>query len=421
MNKKKYDILFIKFMNNRIFYGEYTLKHWIKLMLTSNIVLPDYQRLFVWKEEDVKNFINQIKDEQFVPTLTIGHYVDSEDKRTNLILDGQQRLSSILLAYLGLYPDKEVFKNALNERMANENDDLEEALDEHNLPAEPDEHDEELDNILKWQYPMLLAHGKTKEAIRSNLQPGNYKEVDYGVNADFFEKHYIGFSYLVPKEDHEMQQRYYSTLFRNINRQGVALEQLESRTSLYYLVPNLKNFFKPDFMDDYEVKLSGDIKKLDFVRYLSLLSEYNVNERKADVAKGMNSTKMERYYEDYINAVVLDSANTRFKQFSSIFLDKNYASRMELLKRNIEKVDLPKSSKSIIELDVYFFGIIYISLFKGQEITASAERIENLKRRLQNHVATFKSNVHHKKSPAGIGYLRSRLETSVKLYNTYSV
>ena len=31
-------------MKNRIFYGEYTLKHWIKLMLTSNIVLPDYQR-----------------------------------------------------------------------------------------------------------------------------------------------------------------------------------------------------------------------------------------------------------------------------------------------------------------------------------------------------------------------------------------
>ena len=93
-------------------------------MLTSNIVLPDYQRLFVWKEEDVKNFINQVKDEQFVPTLTIGHYVDGEGNRTNLILDGQQRLSSILLAYLGLYPDKAVFKNTLNERMANENDEI---------------------------------------------------------------------------------------------------------------------------------------------------------------------------------------------------------------------------------------------------------------------------------------------------------
>lgn len=134
-------------------------------MLTSNIVLPDYLRLFVWKEEDVKNFINQMKDEQFVPTLTIGHYVDGEGKRTNLILDGQQRLSSILLAYLGLYPDKTVFKNTLNERMANENEDLDEAFDEHNFPMEPDEPAEEMDNILNWQYPLLLNHGRTKVAI----------------------------------------------------------------------------------------------------------------------------------------------------------------------------------------------------------------------------------------------------------------
>ena len=358
-------------------------------MLTSNIVLPDYQRLFVWKEEDVKNFINQVKDEQFVPTLTIGHYVDGEGNRTNLILDGQQRLSSILLAYLGLYPDKAVFKNTLNERMANENDDLEEALDEHDFPMEPDEHDEEMDNILKWQYPLLLDHGRTKETILSNLQLGNYKVVDYGVNDEFFENHYIGFSYLVPKEDPGMQQRYYSTLFRNINRQGVALDELESRTSLYYLVPNLKDFFKPEFMDEYEVKLSGDIKKLDFVRYLSLLSEYNKDEKKEKVARGVSSSKMERYYEDYINAVVLDSAATRFKQFSSIFQDKNYASRMELLKRNIEKVELPKKFNSIIDLDVYFFGIIYISLFKGLEITANANNVDTLKRRLKANIDTF--------------------------------
>lgn len=388
-------------------------------MLTSNIVLPDYQRLFVWKEEDVKNFINQVKDEQFVPTLTIGHYVDGEGKRTNLILDGQQRLSSILLAYLGLYPDKEVFKNTLNARMANENDDLDEAFDEHDLPMEPDEYAEEMDNILKWQYPLLLGHGRTKDAIISNLQQGNYKRVDYGVSDAFFENHYIGFSYLVPKENPNMQQRYYSTLFRNINRQGVALDELESRTSLYYLVPDLKDFFKPDFMDEYEVKLSGDIKKLDFVRYLSLLSEYNKDEKKENVARGVNSSKMERYYEDYINAVVLDSAATRFKQFSSIFQDKNYASKMELLKQNIEKVDLPKSFNSIIDLDVYFFGIIYISLFKGIEITADANRIETLKGRLREQVSTFKSDANHRKSPAGIGYLRARLETSVKLYNRY--
>jgi uncharacterized protein with ParB-like and HNH nuclease domain len=123
-------------MKNRIYYGEYNLAHWIKLMLSSNIVLPEYQRLFVWKEADVINFINQVKDDQFVPTLTIGHYVENDGKQLNWILDGQQRLSSLLLAYLGLYPDQNVFKAKIEEQYANDNDDVLLELDANNNPIE---------------------------------------------------------------------------------------------------------------------------------------------------------------------------------------------------------------------------------------------------------------------------------------------
>ena len=82
---------------------------------------------------------------------------------------------------------------------------------------------------------------------------------------------------------------------------------------------------------------------------------------------------------------------------------------------------MPKKFNSIIDLDVYFFGIIYISLFKGLKITADANNVDTLKRRLQAKIVFFKNNANHKKSPAGIGYLRSRLETSVKLYDKYRV
>ena len=34
-------------MESRTYYGEYSLKHWIDLMLNGNIVLPEYQRSFV--------------------------------------------------------------------------------------------------------------------------------------------------------------------------------------------------------------------------------------------------------------------------------------------------------------------------------------------------------------------------------------
>ncbi len=42
-------------MDNRVYYGEYSLRHWINLILKNNIVLPEYQRYFVWNEK-IRNF-----------------------------------------------------------------------------------------------------------------------------------------------------------------------------------------------------------------------------------------------------------------------------------------------------------------------------------------------------------------------------
>lgn len=41
-----------RYMNTRVYYGEYTLRHWLNLMLTRNIDLPEYQRSFVWNEDE---------------------------------------------------------------------------------------------------------------------------------------------------------------------------------------------------------------------------------------------------------------------------------------------------------------------------------------------------------------------------------
>lgn len=71
-------------MNNKVFYGEYTLKHWIDMMLSDNIALPDYQRHFVWRERDVKRLIQSLKDGQFVQPVTVALYDDGITKR-NLI------------------------------------------------------------------------------------------------------------------------------------------------------------------------------------------------------------------------------------------------------------------------------------------------------------------------------------------------
>lgn len=113
-------------METRIYYGEYSLKHWIDLILTKNITLPEYQRSFVWDEKSIKGFIDSLSEKQFVPPVTIAHYkIENEDTETNLILDGQQRLTSLLLSYLNFLPIKDKFEN-ITDKFVNEDDSADE-------------------------------------------------------------------------------------------------------------------------------------------------------------------------------------------------------------------------------------------------------------------------------------------------------
>lgn len=90
-------------MDKKIFYGEYTLLHWIELILKHNIILPDYQRGFVWPKENVESIVSSFKEGSFVPPVVIGAYKKGLITK-NIILDGQQRLTSLLLSYIKLYP-----------------------------------------------------------------------------------------------------------------------------------------------------------------------------------------------------------------------------------------------------------------------------------------------------------------------------
>lgn len=61
------------------------------MMLTKNIILPEYQRSFVWDEKDVMRLLQSIADGQFVQPVTIALYkTDPEMPGQNLIIDGQQ-------------------------------------------------------------------------------------------------------------------------------------------------------------------------------------------------------------------------------------------------------------------------------------------------------------------------------------------
>lgn len=390
-------------MENKVYYGEYSLKHWIELILKGNIILPDYQRYFVWNEKKVETLIETFKKKQFVPPVTIGAFKNGTESQ-NLILDGQQRLTSILLSYIGLFPDKAIYKTTLD-RFANEND-------------EEDEEDEELDNIFEWTFEALTEKGKNKEKILLEIMPGNYKSINLNIDEDFLKTTYLGFSYLVPNiNDEILQQKYYSSVFRNINIQGEPLLLQESRESLYFLDNSLSKFFNPDFSKTITVKILSSTTKLDFVRYLSLLSQYKKNGDSSKIARGYKP-RMEIYYEEYIYSVVGENYSSLFVDFLTVFPNKEFQQSFLNFDEAYTLLTFPKQFTSIIELDTYIFGLTYFIVFEKKSIDISKKDL--LKEELANKARDFRENLSHSKAPSALKYLKERIDASIEIFNRYT-
>lgn len=390
-------------MDNRVFYGEYSLEHWIDLILKQNIILPDYQRYFVWNEKKVETLIDTFKKKQFVPPVTIGAFKIGTTNQ-NLLLDGQQRLTSILLAYLGIFPDKALYK-LTQERFASEID-------------EEDEEGDSLDNILEWKFNLLTEKGKNKAQILSANIEGNYKNINLNIDEEFLKSTFLGFSYLVPEisNDDQIQQKYYSSVFRNINVQGQVLLPQESRASLYFLDNNLADFFNPEFVR-FVINRSGSAEsKADFVRYLSLLSQYVKDGNSSRIARGYKP-KMEAYYEEYIYSVVGENDSSLFVDFTDVFPERDFTERFENLKRSISSIEVPTQFSSIIDLDIYLFGLIFTIVFQNKIIDDT--RKNELKVLLDNKIVQLKADPSHTRAPNALKYLKSRIDSSIDIYKNF--
>ena len=385
-------------MNNKVYYGEYTLRHWINLILKKNIILPDYQRYFVWDQNKAKELIKAFKEKQFIPPVTIGNF-KSEKESINLILDGQQRLTSILLAYIGYFPNKIINQKEL--KFMDENDNLIE--------------DEGINNILEWNFNELLKNGSTKEEIKENLSYENYIKFDFNVGKDFFDSNFLGFSYLVPllANDKE-QQKFYSKVFRSINIQGESLLALESRAALYYLDKDLEDYFIPKFIE----KIYVNDSKVDFVRYLALLSQYK-KEKTADELGKRFAGKMEKYYEEYIYFTVGEEDSNIFIKYSEVFKDKKEYEKMYInLKESLKKLELLKKYGSIIDVDITLFGLIYFIVFEKKEIDYSKK--ESIIKEINKEIEKIRrEDTKHVKNPAAFKYLRYRVRRSIEIYERY--
>jgi len=416
-------------MESRVYYGEYSLKHWIDLMLKKNIVLPKYQRSFVWDEKDVKRLINSLKSGQFVQPVTIACYADG-NKKENIILDGQQRLTSLLLTLLGYIPNKSKFVET--DEIAYGDDSMEDSTESTQKP-------------IGWTFENLLQDNirlNTPNTIRDIIS----KDERYiklaieleGELDDFLNNTFLGFSYIVPRgnTDSEATQDYFSTLFRHMNYLGTKLSPLESRRSLYFMGVGYNKFFEGVTKDEKDmlcgIKLLEDLqsRKIDVVKYLSILSQY--------VAKGKNVNKVlvgyssyssrESYYADYVSFVVgLEQENRidKFEGFSfnEMFANDLWSERYERIRIVIDGIkgkmglDEKKTAfKGWIDADYWLFGLLYWMLFEGKDISFD----DNLIKSMSDEIMNKKKDWYYSKNPNRLGNLRERIDASINIYKEYA-
>jgi hypothetical protein len=407
----------------KIYYGEYTLKHWIDMILRREIVLPPFQRDFVWTEEQVIELIKSIDNKFFIPPVIIGTYLDasSKEKSFNYVLDGQQRLSAIILAYLNKFPKSSQFGHSTRDEFADNNDD------------QKDDDDSDIKkNILGWGFGKIQElNTYSKDELLSKLNSESYTSINWptglsSVDSDFLGNNYLGFSYIKPAETDTIQQKKnFSSVFRNINISATTLSVIESRSSLYWLDGSYKDFFAPSYFDTIKV----DNKKIDFARCVSLLFEkYNKVHGGEDESKvsnlaygyGGRKKNMEDYILDFIYHIVGENQSYRFINFNLVFPDNNYKTRMQNLERTFNALELKNNYSSIIDADYYLCGLVYFVLIKNNRI--KMENKEELKKKIDETVQAARNcddGARHTKTPGALKWIQKRIAESINAYKGF--
>ncbi|MDE5886084.1 MAG: DUF262 domain-containing protein [Muribaculaceae bacterium] len=405
-------------------------------MLKRNIVLPDYQRSFVWDTQDVEELVKSFKTGQFIQPVTIARM--NSIGGINIILDGQQRLTSILLLSIGYFPKKEKFKESA---LTTSDDD---SADSNSFVES---------KIIDWTFEKLLKEDISQNSVLSiksmvsaddkyealSVRNPNYlmtgKKLD-----EFLDNNFLGFSFIVPDiADSADEQKFFTTLFRNMNYLGKKLSPIESRKSLYYLNDIYKNYFEGKLEDGSEalggLKIMDNVAPgdIDFVRYLSILSQYDEKSTKArKVMVGYSSySSREKFYVDYVSYILGIDQEERADKFNKFNYNATFGSasgfqqRFQKLKQTIEalkgKMSLdskyPDAFKSWIDADYWLFGLIYWIVFKGKEITLDPDWTPKLKKEIQNKRKN--PNDSYVKSPNMLSHLRDRVERSIDLIKKY--
>lgn len=424
-------------MKSKTYTGEYSLKHWVNLMIRKNIVLPEYQRSFVWEVQDVERLILSFKSGQFIQPITIAR-MNTVGNGKNSILDGQQRLTSILLLAINCFPKRDKFKEL--EVIATEDDSAKDELDGMSESK-----------IMGWTFETLLDKDDSKntlEAIKYRVTKNDKYETIQFKNPDcimtetdldsFLENTFLSFSFIVPETtDAAAEQMFFSTLFRNMNYFGHKLSAFESRKSLYYLNEKYKYYFEGKLEDGSDalagLKIIENVapRSIDFVRYLSILSQYDGYKSSRNVMVGYSSyASRENYYVDYVSYILgLEQENRkdkfdRFsfnKTFGTTGVQPRYVKLAESILKLKDKMNFdkkyPDAFRSWIDADYWLFGLIYWIVFKNMDIDLDGQLPSNVIKVIEDR----KKTDNYSRTPNLLMHLRARIDGSINLFKQHII
>lgn len=410
----------------RTYYGEYTLKHWIDLILSGNIVLPDYQRSFAWTAEKIQRFILSLQKGDYVPPVIIAA-AEENGASANLILDGQQRLTSVLLAALGYVPSRDKWQD--EKPFMDENGQEEDGDEQAN-----DRQVELEDSTVAWSFRAMLG-GKvyaTRETLKKELSTSDYYNElkfpeDFGLEELLVTRH-LGFLYIVPADSSADAQKIFTKLFYSINYEGVRLSKLESRKALYYQDPAMTNFFE-GYLDNKQDVLPGlyiakgavGKEKIDWLRYLSILSQKSLGQ---EVLTGYRrEVSREDFYKDYVSYMLGLEQQKNPEKFEGVkdkeyYKDEAWKTRYEILHEEAGKLkEWMGNFASIIDADYWLFGLIFSIVFDNK--TLKEDSLEKLAKELRELANRAKRDEKHRSRPNQLTYLRKRINDSIRIYNKY--
>lgn len=423
------------------YYGEYSLKNWIRMILNCEITLPDYQRYFVWSPEEAINLADSLINGVFVPPVVIASYSGDETiNAANYILDGQQRLSSVLLCYLGYWPKKFIAPTldmATEESVDDAGNDIESQgdteIEEDDIPAPtPILQNWDFKDIQE-KYKTCSSIGELKKCLEND---GKYQKITDAItktknsndtislyNSLFFEdkklkESFLGYSFINGIRTTSIEEKkLFSDIFRRINISGKPLTSAESRAAFYWLNPERKEFLSPSFVSSIRI----NNKEIDWARSLAFTAEaariialkgnnIPTNLRIA-VGFGNRYNTFENYIERYVKSVVDDVTDPLFKKFQTQHLE-----RLEVFKADYTRIADGITFTSIIEADYYIWGLLYWTVFRGRRVISQNDD------ELRSRLSTF---INREKSSDGLRYanrlgrIRDRMRNSITIYRYF--